>query len=209
LWISRLSCGFVSDTARFLREFVRDPMHTAAVAPSSRALAAVMTDRVPTPGNGAAEPVVVELGPGTGAFTTAIQARLGGRGRHIAVELHPEWARLLADRFPAVEVVTGDVADLTAVLRDRNVMSADAVVSGLPWAAYRTGTVHSATARLLDNGGTFTQFAYSWTRHWAPPARAQLADLRRHFTEVVTSSTVWRNVPPAVVYQARLPRDGG
>jgi phosphatidylethanolamine/phosphatidyl-N-methylethanolamine N-methyltransferase len=205
LWISRLSCGFVSDTARFLREFVRDPMTTAAVAPSSRALAAVMTSHVPTTG----EPVVVELGPGTGAFTTAIQARLDGRGRHIAVELHPEWARLLGERFPAVEVVQGDVGELAGLLRDRNVTSADAVVSGLPWAAYRTGTVHSATARLLDNGGTFTQFAYSWTRHWAPPARAQLADLRRHFTEVVTSSTVWRNVPPAVVYQARRPRDGG
>jgi phosphatidylethanolamine/phosphatidyl-N-methylethanolamine N-methyltransferase len=195
----------VSDTARFLREFLRDPVHTAAVAPSSTALAAVMTAPVPAAG----EPTIVELGPGTGAFTAAIQQRLGGRGRHVAVELHPAWAQLLTERHPGVEVVTGDVADLAGILRDRNVMSADAVVSGLPWVAYGSGTLHSTVARLLDTQGTFTQFAYSWTRHWAPPARAQLADLRRHFTEVVTSSTVWRNVPPAVVYRARRPRDGG
>lgn len=164
-----------------------------------------MTAPVPVDGH----PTIVELGPGTGAFTTAIQRRLAGRGRHVAVELHPEWAQLLQERHSGVEVVTGDVADLADILRDRNVTSADAVVSGLPWAAYASGTLHSTVARVLDRQGAFTQFAYSWTRHWAPPARAQLADLRRHFAEVVTSATVWRNVPPAVVYQARQPRDAG
>ncbi|MGI5132591.1 class I SAM-dependent methyltransferase [Pseudonocardia sp. CA-107938] len=193
------------DTGRFLREFIRDPLHTAAVAPSSPALAAAMTATVPVDG----APTVVELGPGTGAFTAAIAARTAGRGRHIAIELHPEWATLLQERFPHVEVVRGDVRELDDILADRRVPPADAVVSGLPWAAY-TGVVplHAAIGRALAPEGAFTQFAYSWTRHWAPPARAQLADLRRHFAQVEIGRTVWRNVPPAVVYTARRRRDG-
>lgn len=196
----------LADTGLFLREFVRDPLHTAAVAPSSAALAAAMTAPLPVAG----EPVVVELGPGTGAFTTAIQRHTGGRGRHIAVELHPEWATLLQRRHPGVEVVRGDVRELATVLAERGVERVDAVVSGLPWVAYTPapgGTaLHTVIAQALAPTGVFTQFAYSWSRHWAPPARRQLADLRAHFAEVVISRTVWRNMPPAVVYQARQPR---
>ena len=58
---------------------------------------------------------------------------------------------------------------------------------------------------VLAPGGVFTQFGYTWTR-WAPPARRQLADLRAHFAEVTTSRTVWRNLPPAIVNEARRPR---
>jgi len=194
----------MSDTARFLREFVRDPLHTAAVAPSSPALAAAMTSALPATG----DPVVVELGPGTGAFTCAIQERIGGRGRHVAIELHDGWASLLGRRYPNVEVVRADVRTLPAVLAERGIASVDAVVSGLPWVAYAPGPdgrgLHALITDTLASSGVFTQFAYSWTR-WAPPARRQLDDLRAHFAEVVTSPTVWRNVPPAVVHQARRP----
>lgn len=196
------------DAGRFLREFLRDPLHTAAVAPSSAALAAAMTQAVPTDG----APTVVELGPGTGAFTAAIAARTAGRGRHVAVERHAEWAALLRERYPHVEVVCGDVGDLAAILRDHGVPPADAVVSGLPWAAYRAASgrdLHAVIACAMRPDATFTQFAYSWTRRWAPPARAQLAELRGHFADVRIGRTVWRNLPPAVVYRARRPRDGG
>lgn len=68
----------------FLLEFVRDPLTVGAIAPSGAALARVATAAVPRTGS----PVVVELGPGTGAFTGAIQRRLAGRGLHIAVEVN-------------------------------------------------------------------------------------------------------------------------
>lgn len=193
-----------ADTGRFLREFARDPLHTAAIAPSSAALAAAMA--VPVPVTGA--PVVVELGPGTGSFTAAIQARLGGRGRHLAVELHPGWAELLTRRHPSVDVVLGDVRSLGSILASHGVTRVDAVISGLPWVAYSPEPggrpLHAVIADALAPTGVFTQFAYCWTR-WAPPARRQLADLRAHFSEVVISRTVWRNAPPAVVYTARQP----
>lgn len=133
---------------------------------------------------------MVELGPGAGAFTSAVQERIGGRGRHVAIELHEQWAML------------------PAVLAERDIppASVGAVVSGLPWVAYARG-LHALITDALAPTGVFTQFAYSWTR-WAPPARRQLADLRRHFGDVVTSPVVWRNLPPAVVHEARRPLTG-
>ena len=122
------------------------------------------------------EPTVVELGAGTGALTTALQHRLAGRGRHLAIERNRPWADLLRRRYPQVEVVHADV-DLVDVLAERNVADVDTVVSGLPWAAYRE-QLPAAVAAALAPTGVFTQFAYSWSRRWAPPARAELAMLR-------------------------------
>ena len=167
-----LSRNLGSVNAPFQREFVRDPVHTAAIAPSSRGLAEAMVAAVP----GVGHPTVVELGPGTGAITAAIQRKLSGRGRHVAIERQPCWASLLQQRFPGVDVVHGDVADLPAILAEHDADAADAVVSGLPWAAYR-GRLAVDLAGALAPSGVFTQFAYSWSR-WAPPARAELAALR-------------------------------
>ena len=56
-----------------LAEFLRDPLRTASALPSSRALALAATAPVPATG----DPVVVELGPGTGAFTDVVAERGG------------------------------------------------------------------------------------------------------------------------------------
>jgi phospholipid N-methyltransferase len=153
-------------------------------------------------------PVVVELGPGTGAFTSAIDRRLGGRGRHLAIELNERMSDYLTGRFPRLDVATAAAADLPAVLADRGLPAADVVVSGLPWAAFAGPTgrrlVETIAASLSPNG-SYTQFTYTATR-WAPPGRRQLAQLRDAFEEVVVSRTVWRNFPPALVYSARRPR---
>src|SRR5262245_37187554 len=105
----------------FLREFLRHPLWTAAVAPSSPRLAEQMIAALPADGDA----VVVELGPGTGSFTTAIQDRLSGRGRHIAVELNPAMAAHVSRRCPQVEVVTGAAADLPTILADRGCHGVD------------------------------------------------------------------------------------
>ncbi|WP_255375591.1 class I SAM-dependent methyltransferase [Saccharomonospora sp. CUA-673] len=148
------------------------------------------------------DPVVVELGPGTGAFTEPIQRRLDGRGRHIAIELNPTMSEHLARRCPNVEVVT-DVADnLPAVLADRGLSGADYVVSGLPWSAF-TGSLIDTIAGAMSPAGIYTQFTYTWTR-WAPPAKRQLHELREAFDDVAITPTVWRNLPPAFVYVSRL-----
>jgi phosphatidylethanolamine/phosphatidyl-N-methylethanolamine N-methyltransferase len=100
-------------------------------------------------------------------------------------------------------VVNAEATDLTAVLAEQGITHADAIVSGLPWVAYRPSVPATLAAALVPSG-VLTQFAYTWSR-WAPPARAELAMLRQHFGQIDISPTIWLNLPPAVVYRARLP----
>ncbi|MDT0345177.1 class I SAM-dependent methyltransferase [Streptomyces litchfieldiae] len=192
-----------SERALFIREFARSPVRTASLLPSSPALAARMVAALPEHG----DPVVVELGPGTGAFTEAIQRRLAGRGRHLAVEVNERMSAHLFRRFPGVEVVTAGADDLPDLLARRGIPAADLIVSGLPWTVYFGGPrpLVETMASVLAPAGALTQFTYAWTS-WTPPARRQRAQLRAAFEEVVLSRTVWRNVPPAFVYVARRPR---
>jgi len=193
-----------NDARMFFAQFLQHPWRVGAVAPSSAALAAQAV--APLPGTG--EPVVVELGPGTGAFTAAIQERLGGRGYHLAVELDAAFAAALRRRHPRVDVVVADAVRLPQLLALRGLPGADVVVSGLPWLAFaptRSVGILSAVASTMTPQAALTTFAYVHTR-WASPARRLRAELARTFEELVLGRTVWANLPPALVYHARRPR---
>ncbi|MET9059335.1 MULTISPECIES: class I SAM-dependent methyltransferase [Streptomyces] len=187
----------------FLREFLRSPLTVGAVAPSGRSLARVVTAPVPSAG----DPLVVELGPGTGAFTTAIQGRLAGRGHHLAVEVNEPFARRLAVSHPGVDVARADARDLVSVLAERGLGTADVIVSGLPWAAFSPRDQRDVLAAVISTlrpHGAFTTFAYVHAR-WTAPARRLMRSLGSRFDEVVVGRTVWDNLPPALVYHCRRP----
>ena len=188
----------------FFAALLRKPGQIGAVAPSSPSLAGVIASVVPTAG----APVVVELGPGTGAVTTAIDARLDPGARHLAVELDPRMAGFLRQAHPGLEVVEGDAAKLQSLLEERGVEHADAVVSGLPWALFDDVTqasILSQVAAVIGPDGVFATFAY---RHGMALAAARRfrRTLRATFAEVQLTPTVWRNMPPAFVYVCRHPR---
>lgn len=193
--------------ALFLAAALRNPAAMGAVAPSSSRLSARLAAVVP----GGGEPVVVELGPGTGSATAAIDHRLAGRGRHVAVEIDPVLAEHLRAEYPGVEVLVGDAAELERLLAGHDVPGADAVISGLPWSLIETGAqraIVEATARSLRPGGSFTTLAYL---HALPMPRARRfrALLGEVFDEVLTTRTVWWNLPPAVSYVCRRPHHPG
>ncbi|WP_433257255.1 class I SAM-dependent methyltransferase [Streptosporangium sp. CA-135522] len=194
-----------NDTTLFLGQWIRSPGTVGAVAPSSRRLAETVTTPVPHRG----DPVVVELGPGTGAFTAEIQRRLGGRGHHMAVEINPRLAEFLSTRHPKVDVVVDDAARLPQLLEERGFVKADAIVSGLPWAAFSEETqirLMDAVTAIMDPNTAFTTFAYSFAKR-LPPALRFRQRLHDTFEEVVVGRTVWGNLPPAFVYHARRPRE--
>lgn len=188
----------------FLKAVLRNPAMVGAVAPSSTRLAQCLTAVVPSEGC----PVVVELGPGTGSTTAALQRRLGGRGRHIAVEVDPTLAGHVARAHPSVEVVVGDAAQLRRLLAEHGVSEVDAVLSGLPWSLFSPDSqreILGSIAGVLRPGAAFSTFAYV---HALPlgGARRFRALLDEVFDEVLTTRTVWRNLPPAVSYVCRRPR---
>ncbi|MGE0218873.1 class I SAM-dependent methyltransferase [Mycolicibacterium sp.] len=193
-----------SDTSVFFGQWLRSPGRVGAIAPSSPALARAITASLPERG----EPVVVELGAGTGPFTTEIQGRLGNRGRHLAVEVNPTMAALLRNRFRAADVVEGDARHLPQLLAERGIGDADVIVSGLPWAVFRADVqdqLLGAIVEAMSPDGVFATFSYlhALPLRAARRFRALVAD---RFEEVLFSRTVWRNVPPAYVMYARRPR---
>lgn len=179
-------------------EFLRRPLMTGAVAPSSRRLAYAMTE-----GAGLERArLVAELGPGTGVFTDAILARLGPDARLVAVELNPVLAaRLSATRRDTrLTVVRGSAAELAAAVDG----PVDAVVSGLPWTVMpqdRRRRILDAVTEVLAPGGRFSTFAYLHAA-WTPPARAFTAELACRFDRLERSKAVWANLPPAFVHRA-------
>ncbi|MEV4641960.1 methyltransferase domain-containing protein [Actinoplanes sp. NPDC049548] len=183
------------------KQFLAHPVLTGAIAASSPVLARAMTSELRL---GEAR-TVVELGPGTGAFTEAVLDRLPSHGRLVAVEINSHLVKELQRRFRGrpVEIVHASAADL-ADLVDAPV---DAVVSGLPWTVmpHRTSrAVLDAVVDVLSPTGRFTTFAYLHAA-WTPPAHRFTRDLRRRFAVVRPSAPVWRNLPPAFVHHATAP----
>jgi phosphatidylethanolamine/phosphatidyl-N-methylethanolamine N-methyltransferase len=187
--------------AVFLRQFLRSPRTIGAVVPSSRALARVMLAPIDFASAGA----IVEFGPGTGAFTGEIAARLAPGCRYLGIEQNPRFVQELTRRFPQLLFVHGSVADLTAILAEYRVGAIDAIICGLPWATLPISlqeTVFRAMRMAMAPGGAFVTFGYLQSL-MLPGAQALRRRLRREFAEVTQTSPVWRNVPPAFAYICR------
>ncbi len=180
----------------FLGEFVREPLKVGAILPSSKALSRVVVESCRIrPAD-----TVVELGPGTGAFTGLILKRLGQRGRLLAVELNETHADILRRRFPKCEVIQDSAERLTTHLDGE---LADCIVSGLAWGSMHPrlqNQIFRAILKSLKPGGQFVAFAYVHAA-WFPTSRRFRQRLERHFKQVETTPIVWRNLPPAFVFR--------
>lgn len=197
----------MSECGRFIARAVRNPSLVGAVAPSSPHLAREMAGVVPSTGR----PVVVELGPGTGALSAAVARRLPVGGRHLAIELDKGMVGHLRRELPWLEVVEGDAANLGQLLKDAGVESVDAVISGLPWSIFSgelQSTILHEVGEVLTPSGAFTTFAYlhALGMSGARQFRRRVGDA---FDEVLTTRTVWRNLPPARTYVCRRPFGDG
>jgi phosphatidylethanolamine/phosphatidyl-N-methylethanolamine N-methyltransferase len=183
----------LDDEVRFLRSWIEKPLHVGAVMPSGRLLARTMAEYVDVHSTGA----VVELGPGTGAITSALIERGIDQKRLVLVEYNPGFCALLRDRYPHARVVQGDAYKLRDSLRNVLSAPASAVVSGLPLVTKpmqtRLKLIRDAFVALAP-GAPFVQFTYSV----APPIPKSLPGVSTQASE-----RIWMNLPPARVWVYR------
>ena len=183
----------LDDEVRFLRSWIEKPLHMGAVMPSSRVLARTMAQYVDVGSNGP----VVELGPGTGAITSALIDHGVDQKRLVLVEYNPGFCALLRDRYPQATVVQGDAYRLRDTLWNVLGMPATAVVSGLPLVTKpmltRLKLIRDAFVALAP-GAPFVQFTYSV----APPIPKSLPGVSTEASE-----RIWMNLPPARVWVYR------
>jgi phosphatidylethanolamine/phosphatidyl-N-methylethanolamine N-methyltransferase len=185
----------LDDEVRFLRSWIEKPLHMGAVMPSGRLLARTMAQYVDSRSDGP----VVELGPGTGAITSALIERGVDQSRLVLVEYNPGFCALLRDRYPLAKVVQADAYALRDSLRKVLGAPASAVVSGLPLVTKpmltRLKLIRDAFAALAP-GAPFVQFTYSV----APPIPKSLPGVSTEASE-----RIWMNLPPARVWVYRKP----
>lgn len=188
----------MKDSLLFFYNFVRHPKSTGAVFPSSRRLAEKMID-----GAGLETAAsVVELGPGTGAFTGTIAERLDDPGIYLGLELREKFAAIVQEKFPQLLVVNDSAEKIVENLGKIDRQQADAIISGLPWAAFDSNLqkrIMSSVTAALAPGGKFSTFTYLHACR-LPAGKRFRALLDDNFSDVQTSKTVWRNLPPAFVY---------
>ncbi len=189
----------MSHHAQFLKAFFRNSGQIGAIAPSSPELAGLMTDWL----DWNALQCVVEFGPGTGVFTEATAARLTSGARFFAIERDPELAAICRKRCPGVEVLEDCVSRVPELCRERGIEKVDAIICGLPWAAFSPEMQDrflEAMFDVLPPGGKFATFAY-WQGLLLPAGQRFRKFLKNNFSKVEQSKTAWRNLPPAFVYQ--------
>ena len=164
-----------------------------AVMPSGRPLARTMAQYVDVDDKGP----VVELGPGTGAITSALIDRGIDQRRLVLVEYNPGFCALLRDRYPQARIVQGDAYRLRDTLWNVLSAPASAVVSGLPLVMKpmltRVRLIRDAFAALGPHA-PFIQFTYSVV----PPIPKSLPGVSTEASE-----RIWMNLPPARVWVYR------
>lgn len=194
-----------SHRASFLREFILNPGHVGAIAPSSPALAKRMVECVDFEKARA----VLEYGPGTGAFTGAILERLRPGAKFAAIELNPSYCEILRKKFPGARIVNESAAKAVAICRAEGMGEppcVDAVVSGLPWASFPEALQDELLGemlKVLKPGGVFVTFGYQMGT-LLPAGKRFAAKARRLFGRVERSELVWRNLPPAFVFRCEV-----
>ncbi len=187
---------------RFLKNYVVRPVQVGAVWPSSPGLCRMMVSHF----DWASARHVIEYGPGTGVVTPYILERLHPDARFFAIEQNPDFCQSLRNRIPNLDLAEGSVEHVVDYCRERNFPNVDAIVCGLPWAAFPEALQTrclDAMAEVLKPGSQFASFAYSQFL-FLPAAKRFRRKLNDYFSEVKVSPVVWRNLPPAIVYQCRV-----
>lgn len=200
---SKLSGGASGwqDARKFLSAFLKRPQAIGAIAPSSAVLARAMVHWI----DWGRVSAVAEYGPGTGAFTGSILNAKRNDARYLALELDASMVQIMQRRFPDLAVHHASVARVRSICDAEKIDALDAIISGLPWAAFPDSLQEElldATMEVLSPGGQFVTFAY--LQGLLLPAGKRFRErIARYFAEVSTSPVVWRNLPPAIVYRCR------
>ncbi len=164
---------------------------------------------------------ILEVGPGTGAVTTALVRGLGALDRLDLVELNDNFVERLRHRFER-EPAFHAVADRARVLHQPvETLPTDApydlIISGLPLNNFSVPAVEeilTAFRHLLRPGGTLSFFEYIAIRRArtmvsGPEERARLTGIGQALNRLfenqrIACDWVWPNLPPAWVHHVRM-----
>lgn len=180
------------DRVRFFTAWLGNPRSVAAIAPSSKALAQLITRDID-----ARTGPVLELGPGTGVFTQSLLDQGVAERDLTLVEYDDGFARLLKKRFPQANILRIDAAELADNHRSPSDLFG-AAICGLGLLNMRPAKVEAilrAAFMRMHRGAPLYLFTYG--RNCPVPDEV----LQRLDLDAFHVATIWRNMPPASVYR--------
>ena len=190
----------MSDFTLFLGKFLRHGTKIASLAPSSRWLSRATVGNI----DWDKANVLVELGAGTGPITRVLAEKARPDCKVVVLERDADFARLLRERFSAhanFDIIEADCRDLAAILAERGIERADAIISGLPVPSFPKELQHElfrVVERVLAPAGTYNQITeIPWVYQ----------GLYRRYFRAVRFVFEPRNFPPAGAYHCQGVKD--
>jgi phospholipid N-methyltransferase len=191
------------ESLAFIARFATEGTKVGALFPSSRALAEMMLEGIEFQHGD----IVIEYGPGTGAFTELILERLPEGARYLGIERDPHFHSHLVERFPGVDFHRGSAEEIRELLHDRGWSNPRLILSGLPFASMPLEIqemILTATREVLHEEGEFRTFTYPICWYLEGSQRFRKVALN-HFSHHSKSKTVHKNIPPAKVLSYAKP----
>jgi phospholipid N-methyltransferase len=179
----------------FAQNFMKHPRMLGSLIPSSRFLVDELLGEV----DWLQARVIVEYGPGVGAFTGQILKRMRREARLVVLEMNTDFVDYLSRQYsdPRLIVENRSAADVEAVLREHALPAADYIISGIPFSTLepeqRDGILRS-THTVLSPEGRFLVYQFSGR---------VLPHLREQFGVVKTDFELLNILPARLFYCSR------
>lgn len=204
----------LSNALIFLGATLKRPQEVGAIAPSSKYLGYAISKYIENKDN----PIkVIEVGPGTGAFTKIIADKLKPQDQLDVVEYNPEFVKLLKKKFDSYNNVDIQCTSITDWKPDYGY---DFMVSSLPFNAFNADFVKLILEHyesIMNPGGIISYFEYmlipTLKKAIIPPDQKSdfiklhgfLKDFRNKYE--FHTDKVFKNLPPAKVYSLKINND--
>lgn len=145
----------------FFQEFLKHPLQIGSVIPSSQALVKRVVEKAKV----SSAKTIVELGPGTGCTTKAILKAMAPDAKLLSIEINPNFYNIIKE-IPDERLIAyhGDARKLVEILKENNLNSPEAVISGIPFSTMSPecgSQIIKAINDALAPGGRFVAYQLS------------------------------------------------
>jgi phospholipid N-methyltransferase len=170
----------VSRRRLFAENFFKHPRMLGSLIPSSRFLVDQLLRQI----DWDRARLIVEYGPGVGAFTGRILERMRGDAKLVVLEMNADFVAYLRSHFDdsRLLVVQQSASDVQKVLARYGLGSAAYIISGIPFSTIppteREAILH-ATRSSLEPGGEF--LVYQFSGKILPHLKEQFSAVRTDF----------------------------
>lgn len=176
----------------YLREFIKDK-NVASLFPTSSFAVRRAFKNV----NLSAFKVIVEYGPGEGAFTRRILNKMSPDAHLIAIETNEQMVHALQNIKDKRLIVVNDTAEhIIPILHNNGFDSADCIVSGIPFTflkRHQREAVVRRTREALNENGIFIVYQNSFYA---------MKYLEKEFSHI-SKDFEPRNIPPLFIMRCR------